>query len=91
MVIDVERGGPAAIEKLKGIRCLVDGSEVADVWYVDTEAGIVRRYDVLGDGLAHNIYEAGNERVPSLESLGGMGSSPRRAVSWSAASGARSN
>ena len=30
--------------------CFVDGKEIALVWYADTEAGIVKTYDVLRDG-----------------------------------------
>ena len=37
-------------------RCFVDGAEVHHVWFVDTNLGIVKSYDVLCDG---RIYERG--------------------------------
>jgi len=33
-----------------GGKCLVDGEEIKNVWFADTEMGIVRTYDVLHDG-----------------------------------------
>ncbi len=37
---------------LLGSRCYVDGHDVQLVWYVDTFAGVVKSYDVCGDGRA---------------------------------------
>jgi hypothetical protein len=37
---------------------LLDGVDVArGAWFIDTEAGIVKTYDVLGDGLRHTPEE----------------------------------
>lgn len=38
-------------------RVFVDGVEIKQVWYVDTDAGFVCSYDVLGDGKAHATRE----------------------------------
>lgn len=38
-------------------KVLVDGREIKQVFYVDTEAGFVRSYDVLGDNKAHATCE----------------------------------
>lgn len=43
---------PPPSELFGGV-CLLDGKEVKQVWYVDTEAGIVKTYDVLHDGVVH--------------------------------------
>jgi hypothetical protein len=41
-----------------GCKCFVNGQEVKQVWFIDTEAGLVRTYDVLGDGKVHSCYES---------------------------------
>lgn len=35
------------------LRVFVDDVEIRQVWYLDTESGIVKTYDVLGDDKAH--------------------------------------
>jgi len=35
----------------------VDGEPVNQVWYVDTDLGIVKSYDVCGDGKAHTVND----------------------------------
>lgn len=50
-------------------RCLVDGKEINCVWYADTEAGIVKTYDVLGDGKAHATRELIGFGTLSVDSM----------------------
>lgn len=38
-------------------RVFVNGEEIRQVWYVDTDAGIVKSYDVLGDGEPHCVSD----------------------------------
>ncbi len=35
-----------------GGKCFVDGRQIAQVWFADTETGVVKTYDVFGDGKA---------------------------------------
>ena len=42
----------------------VDGREIRMVWYVDTEAGIVKTLDALGDGVAR--MASPDEALPEL-------------------------
>lgn len=46
-----------------GGKCLVDGVEIESCWYVDKAAGIVRTYDLHGDGKSHKyqIDETGHD------------------------------
>ena len=37
----------------RGGTCLLNGREVTLVWFADTEAGIVKTFEVLGDGKVH--------------------------------------
>ncbi len=41
---------PEGFAKFHKAKCLVDGVEIKQVWYADTEVGVVKSYDVLGDG-----------------------------------------
>jgi hypothetical protein len=50
-----------------GGSCFVDGREIKQVWYADTEAGIVKTYDVLGDGKAHPGREFAPADFPGRE------------------------
>lgn len=56
MILDYNKYGPLEREYNSG-NVLVDGRVIRAVFYVDTEAGFVRSYDVLGDGKAHSIHE----------------------------------
>lgn len=51
-VVDFHHMDDLAREAIGGT-CLLDGREIKQVWFADTEAGIVRTYDVLGDGKVH--------------------------------------
>lgn len=58
-----------------GAKVLVDGIEIWQAWFVDTDAGVVKTYDVLGDKRAINIradedIAALKAADPSLEELG---------------------
>jgi hypothetical protein len=44
-------------------RVFVNDVEIHQVWYVDTEAGFILTYDVLGDGKAHATCERINPEV----------------------------
>jgi len=62
MIIDFRSHDPAVkaqAAKLagKGYRCFVDGKEIDKPWYIDTDAGVVKSYDVLGDGQYHQPHE----------------------------------
>ena len=37
----------------------VDGVKIQHVWFCDTESGIVKTYDILGDGSIHSVREIG--------------------------------
>ena len=39
------------------VHCFLDYREIHCVWYADTEAGIVKTFDVLGDGKPHSTRE----------------------------------
>lgn len=55
---------PPEIKESEHGVCLLDGKEIKQVWYADTEAGIVKTYDVLGDGVPHAVrrgYVAAHE------------------------------
>ena len=45
-------------------RLLLDGAEVRLVWYIDAEAGLVKTYDVWGDGKIYGIAQR-MEDVPA--------------------------
>ena len=49
MILDWSQPGPNE-EKMGGGKLLLDGREIKSVWYVDTEAGIVKSYEVFGEG-----------------------------------------
>lgn len=49
MIVDVRTWTPADREHYRGARVLLDGREIPEVWYVDTDAGIVKTYAVLFD------------------------------------------
>lgn len=52
-------------------RVFVDGEQIDHVWYVDTEAGIVKTLNVFGDGVAKyapNYSKA--ELPPGVEDRG---------------------
>jgi hypothetical protein len=53
-----------------GAKCFLDGVQIAQVHYVDTEQGIVKSYDVFGDGKAHALHELGIEPPGGVEDLG---------------------
>ncbi len=44
---------PELLSEITGGTCLVDGVEILCVHFADTEAGIVRTFDVFRDGKAH--------------------------------------
>jgi len=70
-IIDCNDGKNAA-SKYAGYRCFVDGVEIQKVYYVDTEAGIVKTYDVMGDGRSRHVSECG-KTIPSIEVLRSSG------------------
>jgi hypothetical protein len=51
VIIDCRNPTPSTAERQ---RVFVDGAEIRLVWYLDTELGLVRTYDVLGDGKPHS-------------------------------------
>lgn len=53
--------------KAIGGSCFVDGREIKQAWFVDTEAGIVKTYDVLGDGKLHSGREFTSADFPGRE------------------------
>lgn len=40
---------------IPGIKVLLDGQEIKLVWFADTEAGIVKTYDIFGDAKPHPV------------------------------------
>jgi hypothetical protein len=61
MIIDCKEWKTSEICKSEQRRVFVDGVEIKQVFYVDTEAGLVRTYDVLGDGEAHAVRRGFHE------------------------------
>lgn len=57
MILDYKNRGPIENGFLGG-KVLVDGVEIRQVWYIDTALGIVKTYDVFGDGKAHASRDA---------------------------------
>jgi hypothetical protein len=57
MIIDCREASWIASFPENRKRVLVDGVEIRQVFYVDTDAGFVRTYDVLGDAQAHATRE----------------------------------
>jgi hypothetical protein len=55
MIIDVRTWTDAERERYRGSCVFVNGCEVPKVWYVDTDAGIVKTYAVLFDATAELI------------------------------------
>jgi hypothetical protein len=49
------------------LRVLVDGVEVKLVWYFDTCAGVVKSYDVCGNGKMHSKYDFDGHLRADLE------------------------
>lgn len=47
MIIDVRKWTDEERERYRGSCVFIDGCEIPKVWYVDTEAGIVKTYAVL--------------------------------------------
>lgn len=41
-----------------GGTCLVDGVEIKQVFYADTDMGVVNSYDAFGDGKVHTVHDA---------------------------------
>lgn len=56
MILDYRNMGENERRYRNG-KVLVDGEEVRLVFYVDTEAGIVKSYDVFGDARVHTCAE----------------------------------
>jgi hypothetical protein len=52
-----------------GSHCFLDGKEIQQAYYVDTDAGIAKSYDVLGDGKVHETYER-SEWPEGVEEIG---------------------
>ena len=53
-------------------RVFLDDKEVLLAWYADTELGIVKTYNVEGDGhiyQAYQMYKAGVEEVNGIASI----------------------
>jgi len=52
MILDYSRNPDGENERrwFKRGRVLVDGVEIKSAWYVDTEAGVVKTYDIFRDG-----------------------------------------
>lgn len=57
MIIDCRTWKTAEQILYERRRVFVDGIEIKQVWYVDTEAGFVCSFDVLGDGKVHATRE----------------------------------
>ena len=47
-------------------RCFLDGKEIKQVWYVDTDAGIVKTMDVFGDDKTYHRYSLDGEKLAAL-------------------------
>ncbi len=47
------------------VHVFIDGVEIKQVWYVDTEAGFVKTYDVLEDGAVHSSWDISKLRLDS--------------------------
>ena len=60
MIIDCRTWKTEEDVKRERRRVFVDGIEVLQVFYLDTHAGFVQTYDVLGDGKVH----ATREQIP---------------------------
>lgn len=56
MILDYRNYGDLERQYNHG-KVLVDGQEIRQVFYVDTERGFVRTYDVLGDAKPHATRE----------------------------------
>jgi hypothetical protein len=53
MILDFQRRIKPEQNEFIGGRVTVDGIEIRLVWYIDTDAGVVKTYDVFGDGKPH--------------------------------------
>ena len=74
MIIDFRSNDPAvkaSANRLagRGYRCFVDGVEIHAAHYIDTQAGIVKSYDVTGDGKAHTKWDIDGCLPPNGELL----------------------
>jgi hypothetical protein len=73
MIIDYRtKIWPADFDHNAKYELSVDGVDAArGAWFIDTEAGIVKTYDVLGDGLRHTTEELLKYRksLPNEEDL----------------------
>ncbi len=58
MILDFRNAGGNEW-KHSGSRCTVNGNPVDLVFYVDTDSGLVKSYDVLGDRKVHTVREVG--------------------------------
>ena len=54
MIFDFSRN-PLGLDEQEaiGMRLFLNGTEIKLCWFIDTEAGIVKTHDVLGDNRAH--------------------------------------
>ena len=54
-------------------RCLVNGLEINSAWYIDTDAGVVKTYDAIGDGtIAHLASDFDAEILAYISSIDGV-------------------
>ena len=65
---------PRQVETVRR-RVFVNGLEVLQVWYLDTDAGYVKTYDVFGDGKAHStqsVKPISADGFEAIEDAGGI-------------------
>jgi hypothetical protein len=60
---------PDLLSKVRGAQCFVNGDEILQVWYANTDTGEVKTYDVLRDGRPHRSSEV-LRLLPNARELG---------------------
>lgn len=48
---------PELIEKFGGGELFVNGEPIKKAWYISTTEGVVKHYNVFGDGKIHNVRD----------------------------------
>jgi hypothetical protein len=82
-----ESGGQGWWSPVNEGRVFLDGVEVFQAWYINTETGVVKTYDVLGDKRVHTIRECVEGDIPALAELRALIPFSPYAEGWEAACG----
>jgi hypothetical protein len=69
-----------------GGRVFLDGVEIFQAWYINTDTRVIKTYDVLGDRKPHSIRECGNG-IPSLAEFRALIPPSPHAEGWEVAYG----